>query len=77
MFVTHAPDNVASVTMAFVRPDSSQPDGGQPAYIDPKTQRVVGGKNCATRLDSPDRYIPDLHTIFKVHTRNARVKESR
>jgi len=54
-FVTHAPESVASVTMAFIE--------GYPT-INAQSGVAEGGNLCTRSLDSPDRKIPDLFTLF-------------
>ena len=55
-FIKHAPNNVGACAMAFV--------SGHPS-IDAKSGVVVGGVNETKALRSPERSIPDLHSIFK------------
>lgn len=54
-FVTHAPNNVAAATLAFVQ--------GQ-FEVDSSTGKVSGGKLYTRKLDDSKRKIPDLHDIF-------------
>mmetsp|Transcript_7710 Transcript_7710/g.14545 ORF Transcript_7710/g.14545 Transcript_7710/m.14545 type:complete len:446 (-) Transcript_7710:205-1542(-) len=54
-FVLHAPGNVASSAMTFVQGKQT---------INPSTGAIEGGTLYTTALDSPDRVIPDLHSIF-------------
>jgi len=54
-FVTHAPDNIASCSMCFVKDHPT---------VNPATGAVEGGVNTTKPLLSPGRQICDLHDIF-------------
>jgi hypothetical protein len=55
-FIKHAPDNVMSISMAYVTDHSK---------IDPVSGAVVGGVNNTKPQRSPERQIADVVSIFK------------